>query len=1272
MAGAKPAVHVVQLKTIQVPELLVKGNKFIKWDDSSTIGVPVTLRVDPKGYFLYWRDQNKDMDALDISYIRDTRTGKQAKVPKMDKLRETCSIGPSDIPLEDKTVTIAYGNDMVNVEFINFVCASRELAALLCEELLKYANNLLALNGSCLTFLDKAHTRLTHVLDVNGKIPVKNIIKMISKDNKEDRRRIEKALEAMGFKASKTDTIDPNKFTFDDFFTFYRHLLGRTEVDQVFEEIGAKKKPYLTSEQFVKFLNDTQRDPRLNEILYPYFTSKQALDLIHTYETKPNMSAKGHFSQEGFLKFLMSEDNNLIPAQSLDLSQDMGQPLSHYFINSSHNTYLTGHQLTGKSSVEIYSQVLLSGCRCIELDCWDGKAADEEPMITHGFTMCTEIPFKDVIEAIAVSAFKTSEYPVILSFENHCSQKQQAKMAAYCRNIFGDMLLVDPLEGFPIEPGYPLPSPELLKRKIIVKNRKKHFHKKQQQNNTQQKAPTQRINRKQNSVSEDMSASLTGSLAAGDDGSGAGVVVAVKLGQPDSVEGPDEPVDEEESESSESDDDDEVTGLTEEEERERKRRIQERLKQEKGTAGSEAEAGMEMSALVNYVQPVHFHSFDMSEKKGRAYEISSFVETQATNLLKEYPVEFVKYNKKQLIRIYPRATRFNSTNFMPQIFWNAGCQLVALNFQTLDLAMQLNLGIFEYNNRSGYILKPDFMRRLDKHFDPFAESVVDGIVAGTVTFKVIAGQFLSDKKVGTYVEVDMFGLPTDTHRKKFRTRTVPNNGINPVYDEPPFVFKKVVLPNLAVIRIGVYEETGKMIGHRVLSVESLRPGYRHVNLRNECNQPLLLPSLFVHISVKDYVMDMHADFAEALADPMKHLSKMTKHKMQLEVFTDDEGEPVSTPATNGNEEESEKKVSQSTEEPPFNPPPRVNRNGSLPNVFNNGVNEAPRLTRTPSNPHSTVMKKDSAFSNSSDNSGSMNLRSRFSEPDLLIPTPLSKLKEEKAVFKMISKRDKDLELLKKKHEKAQDSMREIHAVREEKLQQQQLKERAALEKAHQKLMKKAGKSGTVSQVQTDNDEKLSKLLQDHEEQLKGLRKSHAEVYVAMCRDQFQAELEVHMKHSGPIYDTLQTVMDQDHRDHEQRFKAIHDHEVKELTKRMEVQTKEEMRALQKKSKDKQAFSRLKRENQKRHIDTVVSERQKLKEILENRLDDLKKRHDVIKEELTSDKKSTEQQYSEQFTAKYCRIQDQFRSLLEVDISITQPTSNAKRGDSLYMTDVYQV
>lgn len=55
----------------------------------------------------------------------------------------------------------------------------------------------------------------------------------------------------------------------------------------------------------------------------------------------------------------------------------------------------------------------------------------------------------------------------------------------------------------------------------------------------------------------------------------------------------------------------------------------------------------------------------------------------------------------------------------------------------------------------------------------------------------MSGQFLSDKRVGTYVEVDMFGLPADTVRKKFRTKIVRDNGINPIYDEEPFIFKKV-------------------------------------------------------------------------------------------------------------------------------------------------------------------------------------------------------------------------------------------------------------------------------------------------------------------------------------------------------------------------------------------------------------------------------------------------------------------------------------------------
>lgn len=47
---------------------------------------------------------------------------------------------------------------------------------------------------------------------------------------------------------------------------------------------------------------------------------------------------------EGFSRYLGGEENGILPLEALDLSADMTQPLSAYFINSSHNTYLTGEQ----------------------------------------------------------------------------------------------------------------------------------------------------------------------------------------------------------------------------------------------------------------------------------------------------------------------------------------------------------------------------------------------------------------------------------------------------------------------------------------------------------------------------------------------------------------------------------------------------------------------------------------------------------------------------------------------------------------------------------------------------------------------------------------------------------------------------------------------------------------------------------------------------------------------------------------------------------------
>lgn len=55
--------------------------------------------------------------------------------------------------------------------------------------------------------------------------------------------------------------------------------------------------------------------------------------------------------------------------------------------------------------------------------------------------------------------------------------------------------------------------------------------------------------------------------------------------------------------------------------------------------------------------------------------------------------------------------------------------------------------------------------------------------------------------MGTYVEVDMYGLATDTIRKEMRTKVVPANGLNPVYNEEKFVFRKVGITKTKVRKI---------------------------------------------------------------------------------------------------------------------------------------------------------------------------------------------------------------------------------------------------------------------------------------------------------------------------------------------------------------------------------------------------------------------------------------------------------------------------------------
>lgn len=111
-----------------------------------------------------------------------------------------------------------------------------------------------------------------------------------------------------------------------------------------------------------------------------------------------------------------------------------------------------------------------------------------------------------------------------------------------------------------------------------------------------------------------------------------------------------------------------------------------------------------------------------------------------------------------------------------------------------------------------------------------------------------------------------------------------------------FLFLQIVLPELASVRIAAYEDSGKMIGHRVLPVVGLCPGFRHVGLRNESGQSLPLATLFLEVVVKDYVPDDFAALAEALANPIKYQSDKEKRAKQLAVLVDDDLDASADPA----------------------------------------------------------------------------------------------------------------------------------------------------------------------------------------------------------------------------------------------------------------------------------------------------------------------------------------------------------------------------------------
>ena len=101
------------------------------------------------------------------------------------------------------------------------------------------------------------------------------------------------------------------------------------------------------------------------------------------------------------------------------------------------------------------------------------------------------------------------------------------------------------------------------------------------------------------------------------------------------------------------------------------------------------------------------------------------------------------------------------------------------------------------------------------------------------------------------------------------------------------------MPQLALLKISAFDEQNKMVGHRVLPVVGLRPGYRFVTLKNESNQPLNMHWLFVHIESGLYVPEEFEEFANALVNPINYVMSVSKKEEMLRALNDTDDNEVS-------------------------------------------------------------------------------------------------------------------------------------------------------------------------------------------------------------------------------------------------------------------------------------------------------------------------------------------------------------------------------------------
>ena len=337
-----------------------------------------------------------------------------------------------------------------------------------------------SIDGHLVQFVNKYDTNFDKVFDYNE---FKNLAKSLGVDHK---------LLIMDVDANIDGII-----TQEEVLNYLKSKINGNEVAKIFNEYASKK---INSEEKVMVPNDVYNFFHVvqREMISQLEAYQLVINFLHGIEPEikrkinkkiqnsflrhrqsfRDMEIKSIFekvekkynTKKIVLEMNLREFNNMLNTDALTVFKldkfvadlDMDRPLTDYFINSTHNTYLTGHQLKGDSSVKMYSLSLLEGYRLVELDCYNGEG--DNIIITHGYTLVSKLNLVDILYEMKSSAFVKSSLPVILSIENHLDEYHQNIMAQKFKEILVDIYI------FPYDkkPEY-LPTLKELQNKFIIK-----------------------------------------------------------------------------------------------------------------------------------------------------------------------------------------------------------------------------------------------------------------------------------------------------------------------------------------------------------------------------------------------------------------------------------------------------------------------------------------------------------------------------------------------------------------------------------------------------------------------------------------------------------------------------------------------------------------------------------------------------------------------------------------------------------------------------------